>query len=171
MTKESIEKGKLVEFTYQIVDENGDVKEQIDLPLTYIHGHDSGMYEKIEKALEGKHSNDKVIVELSPEEGFGEADPDMMFEDDIENVPPEFRMIGAEAEFQNDQGDVKTFRVAAIENGKVIMDGNHPLAGKQVAFHITVNSVRDATEDELSGKVPTGQAAGLPTDDIPPTLN
>lgn len=170
MTDDTIQNGKLVEFTYQVVDDKGEVKEQIDLPLTYIHGHNSGMYEKVEKSLEGKKAGDKVIVELSPEEGFGESDPSMIFEDDISNVPPEFHMIGAEAEFRNDNGDVKTFRVSAIEGNRIIMDGNHLLAGKNVTFHLTVHSVRAASADELSGKVPTGQAAGLPSE-APPVLN
>ena len=169
-SSEQIETGKLVEFTYRIVDGNGEVKEQVDLPLTYIHGHESGMFPAVEKALEGKRSGDSVSVELTPVEGFGERDPDLLFEDALSNVPAEYRKIGAEAEFRNDQGDTKVFRVTSMKNGRITLDGNHPLAGQTVTFHINILGVRDATEDELSGKVPTGQAAPLPTDS-PPTLN
>lgn len=169
-TDTSIAKDKLVEFTYRIVDAQGDVKEQVDLPLTYIHGHSSGMYPKVEQALEGKRAGEEVVVDLTPDEGFGERDPSMTFEDDIQNVPPEFRMIGAEAEFHNDLGEARSFRVTKIENGRITMDGNHPLAGQTISFHLNILAVRDATPEELSGAVPTGQAASLPTD-TPPTLN
>ena len=169
-SSEQITTGKLVEFTYRIVDENGEVKEQVDLPLTYIHGHDSGMFPTVERALEGKRPGDSVSVELPPAEGFGERDPDLLFEDALSNVPAEYRKIGAEAEFRNDQGDTKVFRVTSMKNGRITLDGNHPLAGQTVTFHINILGVRDATDDELSGKIPTGHAAPLPTDS-PPTLN
>ncbi len=165
-----ITKDKLVEFTYRIVDEQGDIREQVDLPLTYIHGRESGMYPKIEQALEGKQVGDEVVVELTPDDGFGDHDPGMLFEDDLQNVPPEYRMIGAEAEFHNDRGEARTFRVTKIENGRITLDGNHPLAGQTIWFHLNILAIRDATADELSGAVPTGQAANSPTD-TPPTLN
>ncbi len=168
-TEETIQKGKLVEFTYQIVDENGEVKEQIDLPLTYIHGHDSGMFPRIEAALEGHRAGDNVTVKLPPEEGFGYREEDLIFEDRLANVPEEYRHIGAEAQFHNDRGESKTFRVTSISNGRIVLDGNHPLAGQTVTFHINVLGVRDATSDELNGVVPTGQAAPLPNEN--PTIN
>ena len=113
---------------------------------------------------------DEVVVELTPDDGFGDHDPSMLFEDDLQNVPPEYRMIGAEAEFHNDRGEARTFRVTKIEDGRITLDGNHPLAGQTIWFHLNILAIRDATADELSGAVPTGQDASLPTD-TPPTLN
>lgn len=166
---ETIQKGKLIEFTYKIKDQSGNVVEQVDLPLSYIHGHDSGMYPKIEKTLEGHKVGDTVSISLTPEEGFGYPDPAMTFEDDIKNIPPEYREVGAEAEFHNERGEKKSFRVTKIENDRLTMDGNHPLAGQTITFYIDILGIRDATDDELSGAVPTGQDAALPTE--PPTLN
>ncbi|MGF1644421.1 MAG: peptidylprolyl isomerase [Thiotrichales bacterium] len=161
MTDETIRKHKLVEFTYRILDEHGRVLEQVDLPFNYIHGRDSGMHEKIERAMEGHRAGDTVTVRLDPSDGFGEADPNLIFTDDIDNVPEEFRRVGAEVEFRNDRGETKTFRVTEREDGKLTFDGNHPLAGKPIEFNLEILQVRDATADELSGLVPTGQAVGL----------
>ena len=71
----------------------------------------------------------------------------------LKNVPEEFQRIGAEVQFQNDQGEVKEFRVVSIENGKLTVDGNHPLAGKAISYNITITEVRDATPDEITNGV------------------
>ena len=86
---------------------------------------------------------------LTPEEGFGPHQPELTFTDDINNVPPQFHSVGAEVEFQNDQGVGKIFRVIKIENGQLTVDGNHPFAGKNVTYNLLVKEVRDATADEL----------------------
>jgi FKBP-type peptidyl-prolyl cis-trans isomerase SlyD len=91
---------------------------------------------------------DTVEVTLTPEEGFGENDPELTYTDVIENVPDEFRRIGAEVEMMNDQGDSKKFTVTHIEDGKLTVDGNHPMAGKIITFRIKVTDIRDASPDE-----------------------
>lgn len=148
-----ISKDKFVSLTYTITDTSGETLERIDLPIQYIHGRDSQVIESIEKELEGKQQGDKVSVSLSPEEGFGEHQAELTFTDDIDNVPAQFHQIGAEVEFQNDQGEVKIFRVIDIADGKLTVDGNHPFAGKTVTYNITVKEVRDATPEELSNGV------------------
>jgi FKBP-type peptidyl-prolyl cis-trans isomerase SlyD len=102
-----------------------------------------------------------VEVSLTPEEGFGAHDPELTYTDDIENVPEEFRRIGAQVEMMNDQGDSKTFVVTHIEDGKLTVDGNHPMAGKVITFRIKVTDIRDATADELQNGVDAMQAPVL----------
>jgi FKBP-type peptidyl-prolyl cis-trans isomerase SlyD len=97
---------------------------------------------------------DVVDVSLTPEEGFGAHDESLTYTDDIENVPPEFRRVGAEVEMMNDQGDARKFLVTRIEDGKLTVDGNHPMAGKIITFHIKVVDIRDATDEEISNGVP-----------------
>jgi len=145
-----INRDKFVSLTYTITDENNEILERIDMPVSYIHGRDSQVIEKIEQALEGCEQGDEISVELSPEEGFGEHQPELTFTDDIKNVPHEFRHIGAEVEFQNDKGESRMFRVCRIEDGKLTVDGNHPFAGKVITYNVKVNEVRDATADEIT---------------------
>ena len=147
---DTIKRDKFVSLTYTISDENDEILERIDMPVNYVHGRDSQVIEKVEKALEGCAQGDEISVELSPDEGFGEHQAELTFIDQIDNVPPEFRHIGAEVEFQNDKGESRMFRVTNIEDGKLTVDGNHPFAGKVITYHIKVAAVRDATPDEIA---------------------
>ncbi len=153
MSNINIEKDKFVSLTYTITDASGEVLERIDLPIQYVHGRDRQVIKKIEDALLGKQKGDELSVPLSAEEGFGEYQEELTFTDDMDNVPAQFHQIGAEVEFQNDQGETKIFRVAKMENGKLTVDGNHPFAGKTVTYNIKVIEVRDATSDELANGV------------------
>ncbi len=160
MTDERISDRKVVVFTYAIVDDTGVVREQSDLPLSYIHGVSGRMYEKVERALEGASIGDEISVTLSPEEGFGPHDPELTYTDAVDNVPPEYRRLGAEAMFQNDAGETITMVVTKIENGMITLDGNHPFAGQSMTFKIAIKEVRDATAEELaSGEATLG---GIP---------
>jgi len=147
---DTIKRDKYVSLTYTITDETSEILERIDMPVNYIHGRESQVIEKIETALEGCEQGDEISVELKPDEGFGEHQPELTFTDDIDNVPPEFRHVGAEVEFQNDKGESRMFRVTKIEDTKLTVDGNHPFAGKVITYNIKVNTVRDATPDEIA---------------------
>ena len=94
----------------------------------------------------GKSAGDEVEVEVSPERGFGPHDPNLTFTDDIANVPSQFRQVGAEVQMKNEAGEVKTFFVIKIEDGKLTVDGNHPMAGKTLRVNVKILEVRDATE-------------------------
>jgi len=153
MTEQFVVRNKVVSFTYAIMEEGGEILEQSDLPISYVHGGRHDLFEKIEQELEGCVENDVVQVRLTPEEGFGPYDPSLTYTDDIENVPAEFRRIGAEVEMMNDKGDSRKFKVTRIEDGKLTVDGNHPMAGKSIIFNIKVVGIRDATPDEISNGV------------------
>ena len=146
---DKISNNKFVSLVYTITDDDDNILERIDMPIQYIQGAKSQVIEKIEIALTGHKEGDLVQVTISPEEGFGPHQPDLTFSDDINNVPAQFHSIGAEVEFQNDQGESKIFRVTHIEDGKLTVDGNHPFAGKSITYNITVKEVRNATTDEL----------------------
>lgn len=154
MTDQAVGKNKVVYITYSILDERGSVVEQRDMPIGYVHGCNSGIFEQVEQALEGRKAGDKVEVSLPPEHGFGPHDPALTFSDDIENVPEEFRYVGAEVELQNENGEARMFRVSIIEDGKLTVDANHPFAGKTVTFVVDVVNVRNATMDEIVSGMP-----------------
>lgn len=126
----------VVSFTYVILDKQGGVLEQSDLPMSYIHGVDGKMYPKVESALTGARVGDEIEVEL-------------MYIENLENVPPEYRRIGAEAMFQNEDGETITMKVTKIENGELTLDANHPFAGMTVVFKIRVVDLRHATPQEI----------------------
>ena len=163
MSDQRIRRNKVVQFTYSIADDQGNIIEQVDLPVNYVHGASSmGLIESVESALEGSRVGDKIEVLVPPADGFGEHDPELTFTDDIDNVPPQFRQIGAQVEMMNDEGDAKAFIVTKIEDGKLTVDGNHPLAGKTARFSVNIISIRDATADELQNGV-SNPNVNLPT--------
>jgi FKBP-type peptidyl-prolyl cis-trans isomerase SlyD len=154
MKDQRISRNKVVQFTYTISDDNGNTIEQVDLPVQYVHGASSmGLIESVERALNGARVGDKVEASVPPAEGFGEHDPELTFEDDIENVPPQFRKLGAKVEMANDQGETKEFIITKLDDKKVTIDGNHPLAGKTAKFAVTVVSIREATAEEIKNGV------------------
>lgn len=154
MTDQRVRRNSVVQFTYTIVDEDANVVEQVDLPVQYVHGAgDMGLIERVERALEGARVGDRVEAIVPPDEGFGELDPSLSFVDDIDNVPPQFRKVGMKVEMANDAGESKEFTITHIENDKVTIDGNHPLAGKVAKFVVNVVSIRDASADEIKNGV------------------
>jgi len=157
MDMTQVSKGKHVSITYRISDEQGNVLEQNDFPVSYIHGGPNDMFEPIEAALEGKRVGDAVEVVLTPEEAFGYPDPNLTFTDVIENVPPEVRRVGAEVQMQNERGEIRIFRVSEIKDGKLTIDGNHPFAGKTLVYRVQVQDIRDATDEEMKHGAGGGQ--------------
>ena len=106
-------------LTYAIADDKGEVVEQHDVPLGFVYGSDTELIGSMDKAVGGRRAGDEVEVKVPAEQGFGPHDPSLTFTDDIENVPPQFRQIGAEVQMQNSAGEVKSFYVTSIENGKL----------------------------------------------------
>ncbi len=163
MPDQKISKGKAVHFTYFItIDADDSVVEQSDIPIGYVHGGYSELIDKVEVALEGHSEGDQISVPLSREESLWAYDSSLTFTDDIDNVPEQFRRIGAQVEMTNESGETRTFLVTGIKDGKLTVDGNHPLAGKAITFHVTVKTVRDATAGEIS--------KGRPDDDLPRSM-
>jgi len=159
LSEQVVEKNKVVTFTYMIMDESGSVQEQSDIPMSYLHGADERMFPAVMAAMEGHRVGDQVEIVLSPKEGFGEYDPSLTYRDKIENVPPEYRQIGVEAEFGNDAGETVSMTVVKVENGEVMLDGNHPFAGKTMTFKVNISAIRDAAEEEArTGKLVTDGA-------------
>jgi len=156
MSEQIVAKNKHVMFSYTIVDsDRGDVLEQVEIPMGYIHGGEQRMFDKVEKAMEGARIGDEIEVAMSSSETFGEPDPELIFTDTLENVPPQFHRVGAEVEFQNDQGDIKSFTVTHIEDGLLTIDGNSPLVGKNLTFRVTIHDIRDATPKEIESGRPS----------------
>lgn len=158
MSELNVAPGRVVYIRYCILDAAGNVTEQYDMPVGYVHGGNSGLLQKLESALTGKKIGDRVKVILEPAEAYGERDEELTFTDEIGNVPPQFRHVGAEVAMANEAGETKSFYVSRIEDGKLTVDGNHPLAGQQITCIVDVVDIREATAEERL----TGMAADAP---------
>ena len=149
MRQELVRPNKVVSLTYVIRKQDGEMLEYTDLPIDYVHGAGTRLFRKIEQALEGRKVGEKVSVTLAPEEGFGAHDPGLTFTDDLDNVPVQFRHVGAQLQAQNAKGEALTLVVTHVGEKQVTVDANHPLAGQTVDFEVTVAGIRDATPDEV----------------------
>jgi len=156
----TVARHKLVYITYSILDQRGMVVEQHDVPVGYVQGANSGILPAIESAVAGRTIGERIEIKLLPAEGYGERDESLMFVDDIENVPPEFRRVGAEVMFENEWGETKVFYVTAIENGQVTLDGNPSLAGQTVTCLVNIIDIRDATPEEIQNGRPLDVKTG-----------
>lgn len=162
MPSQKITRNKAVQFTYTISDDEGNVVEQVDLPVNYVHGASNmGLIEQIERAMEGSVVGQSIEVEIPASDGFGEYDPELTFTDDIENVPPQFRKVGAQVEMANNEGESKTFIVSKIDGDKLTVDGNHPLAGKVAKFKVKILEIRDATPDEIRNGISNPEISSI----------
>jgi FKBP-type peptidyl-prolyl cis-trans isomerase SlyD len=155
-----VAKNKVVSLIYVVRNEKGEIFEYRDLPVSYVHGSGTDLFPKIEQALEGRAVGDRVAVQLTPADAFGDRDPKLTFTDDIENAPPELRRVGAEFEAQNAKGESILLTVTRIEGDRITVDANHPLAGQNISFEVTVQDIRDATPEEVRNGRPAGD---LPT--------
>ena len=158
MSELKVEKHKVVTFTSSILNNKGEVVEQNNTPMEYVHGAESGDATDDMKAVEGAKIGDTIDIELTPENGFGEIDPNKRFRDKVENVPAEFQKIGAQVSFQNDKGETMLMTVVAIKDGEVYLDGNHPFAGQTMTFRVKVLAIRDATVEEVGSGLVSGDA-------------
>lgn len=156
----TVKHNSLVYITYSILDTRGMVVEQHDIPVGYVQGANSGILPAIETAVEGRKIGERIEIALTPEEGYGLRDESLVFTDDIENVPPQFRRIGAEVMFENESGETKVFYVTAMDDGKLTLDGNPSLAGQTVTCLVNVMDIRDATPEEIRNGRPLDVKTG-----------
>jgi FKBP-type peptidyl-prolyl cis-trans isomerase SlyD len=161
MTVSVVTKNKVVSLIYAVRNQKGELFEYRDLPVSYVHGSGVDLFPKIEEALDGRVIGDRVVVQLSPADAFGEHDPKLTFTDDIDNAPPELRQVGAEFEAQSAKGESIVLVVTRVEADKITVDANHPLAGQTITFEVTVRDIRDATPEEIRNGRPAGDVPTL----------
>ena len=147
-----VAKNTVVTLDYNVKDPDGVLVDAGQEPLVYLHGGYDDIFPKIEEALQDKKVGEAVIVKLQPDEAFGEYDADLIQVESRKGFPKELE-VGMQFEGTPDGGDdddLLIFRVTEIADDKVVLDGNHPLAGMALVFTCTVTAVRPASEEEIA---------------------
>jgi FKBP-type peptidyl-prolyl cis-trans isomerase SlyD len=146
-----IARNTVVTLKYSVKASDGESVDEGAAPLVYLHGGYGGIFDRIEEELQGKTEGDALEVKLEPEDAFGEYDaelvaiePRQLFPDNIE--------VGMQFERGSEDGesDDALFTITDIADDKVVVDGNHPLAGIALLFSCTVMGVRAATAEEIT---------------------
>lgn len=144
-----IAKDTVVSLNYELSDTNGKVIEKTQSPITYLHGGYDGIFPLVESALQGKKVGDQCKVTLTPDDAFGEYEADMV-RTEAKSLFPENISVGMQFEGAVEgSNDYTLYTVTDIAEDKVVVDGNHPLAGQTLVFAGTVTEVRAATREEL----------------------
>jgi FKBP-type peptidyl-prolyl cis-trans isomerase SlyD len=140
---------KVVTIDYTLTDTSGEVLDssEDDGPLSYLHGF-GNIVPGLESALEGKATGDSLKVVVEPSDGYGVRDEKLVHAVPRDRFPKGEIEVGMSFHAEGN-GEPRILTVVAVDDKKVTVDANHPLAGQKLAFDVTVRSIRDATEEEL----------------------
>jgi len=141
-------------YTLHTIDENGEKvfveQSNAEQPLTFLYGVGM-MIPKFEDEINGMAIGDKKSFVITPEEGYGEMDPNAIAQLPLDmfsesGLPP----VGAMLPLTDDQGNQFRAVVVEVNDNAVVADLNHPMAGKTLNFDVEILATRPATEEELS---------------------
>lgn len=140
----------VVTIDYTLKDDDGNILDSSsDGQFAYLHGSNN-IIPGLENALTGKSSGDEIDVKVSPAEGYGERHDSM-----VQAVPRDMFdseqeiQVGMQFHAQSPEGEMIVVTVTDVEGDDITVDGNHPLAGKNLNFGVKVVDVREATSEEL----------------------
>ena len=145
-----VAEGMVVSVAYVLTVDGEEVSRMTaEEPMEYLHGYQE-IVPGLEAALAGKKIGDTFTVTLSPAEGYGEYDAENFEEIDRGDIPfSEELEVGTDLEVEDEEGNTYLATVTEIRNDSVVLDFNHPLAGKSLTYDVEVTDIRVADDDEL----------------------
>jgi FKBP-type peptidyl-prolyl cis-trans isomerase SlyD len=149
----AIEQGSTVRLEYTLTDDAGAVLDtnKGQTPLTYTQGEEQ-IISGLEKQLAGMRTGEEKKVVLKPEDAYGPVDPAAQTEVSKEALPPDALVVGARLMARNAAGEGRPVVVKEVKDTTVIIDLNHPLAGKTLVFDVKVLSVEPPKAPEPKAK-------------------
>lgn len=141
--KATVSNGKQVSLEYTLkLDDNTVLESNVGKePLTYTQGAHE-IVPGLEKAMEGMAIGDTKHVEVKPADGYGEIDPKAFQEVKKSEIPEKAWKVGTQLEAKSPDGQSMYPRVAEVKRDTIVLDFNHPLAGKMLFFDIKVVDIR-----------------------------
>lgn len=144
-----ITRDTVVSISYELSDADGKLLEKPPAPISYLHGGYRGMFPVVETALRGKSAGDNCKATMEPEDAFGEYDSELV-RTEPRHLFPENVAVGMQFEGGAEgSDDAMIYTVTEVAQDKVVVDGNHPLAGQTLNFSCIVTEVRVATLEEI----------------------
>lgn len=152
MSEETVVRNDLVvaiDYSLTVDGEVIDSSEERE-PLEFLQGH-GNIIPGLEREMLGMSIGESKEVVISPADGYGELDKEAFIEvpknEFPDNIPAE---VGIELQVENEEGEPVYARIDEIENNVVLLNFNHPLAGKKLHFAVQVVALREPSEEELS---------------------
>ena len=168
---ETIRNNKFVELNFEVLDKkSGQVLSTVEFPLSYVHGADQVLAKQVTDDLEGRSQGDVIEVPIDGNAIYGPRDENLVFTDNIENVPEEYREVGTKILMESEKGEPKEFIVTRMDDKTLTVDGNNPLSGRDLIFKLKILTVRDATDEEIEAgtKVINGPDIDIDPDRLVP---
>jgi FKBP-type peptidyl-prolyl cis-trans isomerase SlyD len=149
----TIQEGKVAAIWYTLTDDDGntlDSNRKGGTPLPFLVGS-GNIIPGLEEGLMGKAKNDFIKVSVEADKAYGEPDPERFQPVPKNSLPPEVILeVGAQLTATADEnGQAQVVRIHEIQEEEVIIDFNHPLAGKTLHFEVTIVGIRDANAEEI----------------------
>lgn len=140
----------VVTMHYTLTDDSGTIIDSSagHAPMNYLHGH-ANIVPGLEKALEGAVAGFKAKITVAAAEGYGEIDPEAVFDAPREHFPDDMKLTPGML-VSSGSGHGGPLTVVEVTDSVVVLDGNHPLAGKTLHFEVEVVDVRAATREEMA---------------------
>ncbi len=138
-----IKKGSEVTFHYELKNEKGDLLDSTfgGEPVHYVHG-DGEIVEGLEEFLEGEEPGFEARVSIPPEKGYGVTREDLIVYASPENFDDQVEIaVGEVVETEDPEGNMIQFRIVEVDEDKVYLDGNHPLANQTLEYRVEVVEV------------------------------
>lgn len=153
ITDFDIQANRHVTLDYELRDEDGDLLDASESeggePIRYVHGYGM-LVPGLEAALVGLHVGDERDILVPADSGYGEYDESLLVEIDRDEFPnPKAVEIDDEFVAEAPDGEEVAMRVVELKDDSIVVDANHPLAGMTLRYHVTVRSVRLATDAEI----------------------
>ena len=143
----TIQNDTVVQLAYNLLVDGEEIESDV---LEYLHGHEN-ITTGLENALTGLQVGDTKEVLVRAEDAYGEFDPDAVVMVTRASFPPDFEIrLGEPMRLRDANGHVFTGVATALYEDSVELDLNHPMAGKDLQFTVTVLGIRPATDAELA---------------------
>lgn len=149
-----IVKNSVVTVNYTLSDAQDNMIEEGQEPMVYLHGGYENTLPKIEEALEGKEAGYQTVIQVEPEDAFGEYDAELVKVEPRNKLPTPLEIgmqfEGTPDDDDDEESEALIYTVTDIADDKVVLDGNHPLAGIALRFSLEVVDVRMASDEEIA---------------------
>jgi len=138
-----------IDYSLTVDGEVVDASEENE-PLEYLQGYQN-VIPGLESQMVGMKIGESKEVLVNPRDGYGEVDPEAFVEVPKSEFPKGFDLKpGVDLQLQDQDGELVNAVIVSVTGNKVKLDLNHPLAGKELLFRVTVTDLREATEEELA---------------------
>jgi FKBP-type peptidyl-prolyl cis-trans isomerase SlyD len=155
----NIANDRVVSINYTLTNAQSQILDATGVePFSYLHGH-RNIIPGLEKALDGKSRGDAFTIHIPAAEAYGERSENLVTTVPLDRFSGvDSVRAGMQFHAETPDGDIQLVTVTAVDKDTVTIDGNHPMAGLDLNFDVSVVDIREASEDELQqGRVQSAE--------------